>query len=252
MIMKEVNDPDSLRQCCLSGPDLLPYARRVFFTHVKLFIGPDGSNNLDAMLECYSTRPYAQYARSLVVKYRGEPDKASYLLHEYPKLQKVITLLSTYLQDCDSYPIPLPQSKISSLTLDGVSVSEMNFKRIIRAFPAITTLRWNIKQFDKGDKRSDRLSRRLLRYTPLQPQIRELEIMHAGLSNVASVLFPLETPVRLRSLNLHRCDNPALWSSVVRRAGRYLKELTVSEMKVRAFDGKCAFDYSGGSLTRTC
>ena len=76
--------------------------------------------------------------------------------------------------------------------------------------------------------------------------------MRAYRYSTSGPMFPLETPVRLRSLNLYRCDNPALWSSVVRRAGRYLKELTVSEMKVRAFDGKCAFDYSGGSLTRTC
>ena len=237
MIMDDVGDPRALRRCCLAGPDLLPHARRALFSEVKLFIGPDGSDNLDKMLECYTTRPYAQYAKSLVITYRGVATGASHALRDYRKLQKIVTLLSTCLQRVDSRARSgrFLKSKISSLRIEAVSGSRLDFARIIRGFPEVTKFVWRVKEITEGNERA---FRRFLSSAPSPAQIQDLEVARVDADEVESILFPPATDVCLRSFSLYNCDTSPLWSSIISRSGNKLEQLSVSEMYIDTADGE--------------
>lgn len=141
--MGYVEDSDTMRQCSLAGSCLHPCAQRALFTEVRIIIGTEGSSNLDKLLECYTTRPYARYARYLSTEYRGQHMHASHYLGDHPDLQTIVTLLSTCQQVIDpaNTSLPLPASRISFLNVFGVAGSILEFARILRAFPKVIKLR---------------------------------------------------------------------------------------------------------------
>lgn len=135
-----------MRQCSLAGSCLNPYAQRALFTEVRIIIGAEGSSNLDKLLECYTTRPYAQYARYLAIECRGQHlyTSTSHFLGDHPDLWIIVTLLSTCQQAIDpatDTSLPPPASRISFLNISGVAGSTPEFARIFRAFPKVTKVR---------------------------------------------------------------------------------------------------------------
>ena len=228
-----------MRQCCLAGSCLLPSARRALFTEVRLFSGTSPSNNLEKMLECYTQRPYAQYARYLIVKHRS--NQASEPRAVNPQLLQLITLLST-CQPRVNPPItpalPVPRiSKISSLYISGVSGSTLDFARILRAFPQLTKLKCEIKDLRP---RSLHLLDVFLSKAPPPPPLQYLQL---GLSDFreldSHVLFPTGTNVHLRSLTINHHVDMAVWNTILQRNGDKLEELTVQGSRRGATHGEC-------------
>ena len=228
-IIDYLDDSPTMRRCCLAGSGLLPYARRALFTEVRLLVGPTKkSNNLERMLECYTSRPYAQYARHLIVKYRGNRNFASHVLSDYPDLQKLVTLLSTCQQTVDPSVTPAPPavSNISSLYISGLSGSTRDFARVIRAFPHLTRLQCIIKELWTG---SFDLLDLFLASAPPPPRLQHLQ---CGLSHFngldCDVLFPSGVDVCLRSLQINHNVSMELWNTILRRAGDSLEKITVT------------------------
>ena len=246
MIVDEVDDWPALRQCCLASSCLLPFARRILFMHVILSIGPEadrhGGNNLDEMLECYSTTTHAQYARTLSIRYHGRRNKASYSLCDYPKLWEIIDRLSTYSLDLRSGTRPPTVSKIDFVCFDNVSGSTWAFIRILRSFPAIDYLRWNVKEFTVSTERELRDCRQFLSSAPPAPQLDCLEVAFAKSRSkareVLRVLFPPESKPCFSLLSLYRCGGPELWSSLLQRAGTSVETFETYEMPVDASDSE--------------
>ena len=227
LIVDYIEDSDTMRQCCLAGSCLLPYAQRALFEEVRLLIGPSRSNNVAKMLECYTTRPYAQYARHLVIKYCGYRYRGKHALSDYPELQKLVALLSTCQQSIESAmtPSPTPASRISSLYISDFSGSTEDFARIIRPFPRLTTLKCQIKELSSGS--SDSLNR-FLASAPAPPPIQELRFNLSHFRGLASdVLFPPGTDVCLHSLTINHYVDMDLWNSILRRAADVLENISI-------------------------
>ena len=219
MIVGDIKDRESMRRCCVASAYLLPYARRALFSEVWLYL--DVLGHLDRMLQCYTTRPYAQFARSLVIGYRYEHGGAE-LLTDYPQLLSIVALLSTCPQRT---PPPGPPSLITSLRISRVFGSRLNFARIIRAFPSLTKLEcdpvelWRAKQHDLD---------LFLASAPPPPC---LEVLHTGTSHFRgfeSVLFPAGSGVQLRSLTVSHYVEVDNWNPILRRAGPNLEVFEVS------------------------
>ena len=207
-IMDYVDDLQTLRHCSLAASCLRPYAQRALFTDVRITIGR-GKNNLSKMLECYTTRPYAQHARSLRIKQDGLKRGRS----AGPDLLKIITLLSTcrevVVADAPS------TSRISSLHIKGIWLSAARFLRIVCAFPCLTELlcEWiSLPQF--ATERGTSVTRTPpLDTVPRPPRFLHMAMRTMALEGLDTVLFPQDTDVSLRSLTMEYCIKFSVWQS---------------------------------------
>ena len=229
LIVGHIEDSNTMRQCCLAGSCLLPSARRALFTEVRLFTGAAASSNLEKMLECYSQKPYAQYARCLVIQLRGSPPfvPAHVSAHGDTQLLQLITLLSTCQPTVDPPTTPtFPLiSKISSLYIFGMIGSSLDFARILRAFPRLTKLKCDLPIVWASPFNSLDI---FLSKAPPPPPLERLELGRSHFLELDShVLFPTGTNVCLRSLTINHRVNAPLWNNILQRAGDTLEEISV-------------------------
>ena len=215
-VMGYVQDSQTMKQCCLAGPALLPHAQRVLYAVVQLVIERGQTqNNLERMLECYSTRPYASYARRLVIERRlsHSPDQMWPWpdLRHTPELLDVIAMLFTCQLEPSipqavglnpaASPAASPASKITSLDFIDVISTLLDFARIIRAFPALLYLKCRPGMLVKNPDDDDDM-RDFLASAPPAPRLLSLDMDGVRYQDLEPILFPPEAQLRLRSLSV--------------------------------------------------
>ena len=239
--MDGVEDSETLRQCSLASSVLRAYAQCALFKEVSIYLASDGSTNLDELLECYTTRSFAQHARCLSIRiYRAAPGTSDFLRRR-PDLLKVITLLSTCQQDIDpgTTRVLTPPSQISSLYIGGMQESALDFARILRAFPRMTRLTLESGTGILGNSAQDELNL-FLASAPPPPRIQDLLFCAAALPGLDKLIFPQEVDVYLRSVRIDCCRGMPAWGTLIRRAGAYLETIYVEQPVVYAGNGEFA------------
>ena len=243
-------DRPSMRQCALAGSHLLPHARRALFAEVTIVIGAGQERgNIGRMLECYTTRPYAQYARTLMIlsRYRGRPGvMVQTSIADRPDLQKVITLLSTCQQTLDAATTHPPTSQITSLQTCDIIGCALDFMRIICAFPHLRTLETNPRHMvDTEQHQIDTFHAS----QPFIPRLHDLEVQGTSGSHLIPSLFPPGAEVCLRSLAINNVRDMDPWSPLVRRAGANLETLYVSRPGSTFASGRFSCLFTENTLT---
>ena len=152
-------------------------------------------------------------------------------------------MLSTCQLTIPVHPPPSPASKISSLDIDDIVGTVLDFARIIRAFPALLDLRCRAQL--KSVKDPDDDLQGFLASAPPAPRLLHLAIDMDGVrQDLEHILFPPEAQLRLRSLSVSHCTNACFWKSVVRRAGSQLEELSLASVGIVMADRECSISLS--------